>query len=100
STFGKCKHLLKDKGVYLSSELGPGGQNIFLPLITAPWGGRRVVFPIPGDIPGSIAFICSLLTSGAFKPVIDRTYPLADIAAAYRYVMTGQKIGNVVILYS
>ncbi|HNE18955.1 MAG TPA: NAD(P)-dependent alcohol dehydrogenase [Turneriella sp.] len=100
STFGKCKHLLKDKGVYLSSELGPGGQNIFLPLITAPWGGRRVVFPIPGDIPGSIAFICSLLTSGAFKPVIDRTYPLADIAAAYRYVMTGQKTGNVVILYS
>jgi len=29
--------------------------------------------------------------------VIDRTYPLSDIVAAYGYVETGQKVGNVVI---
>lgn len=99
STFGKCKHLLKDKGIYLSSEPGPGGQNIFLPLITSLFGGRRVKFPLPFNIKASIAFISTLLTNGEFKPVIDRTYPLADIGAAYSYVMTGEKTGNVVILY-
>ena len=35
STFGECKPLLKEKGVYISSELGPYSQNIFFPLLTS-----------------------------------------------------------------
>jgi NADPH:quinone reductase-like Zn-dependent oxidoreductase len=38
------------------------------------------------------------MDSGLFRPVIDRSYPLAEIVEAYRYVETGQKIGNVVII--
>lgn len=97
STFGKCKKLLNAKGSYISSELGPGGQNIFLPLLTFLFRGKRVKFPVPTNIPRSINYIAELLTNGKFRPVIDRTYPLEDIAKAYAYVMSGQKIGNVVI---
>lgn len=97
STFGKCKPLLKDGGIYISSELGPGGQNIFLPMVTGLFGGKKVKFPLPTDIPRSMRFISDLLVSGAFKPVIDRTYPLEKIAEAYGYVMTGEKTGNVVV---
>jgi quercetin dioxygenase-like cupin family protein len=46
--------------------------------------------------PGGI-YLSGLMESGQFKPVIDRTLPLEDIVAAYEYVETGQKIGNVVI---
>jgi len=97
STFGKCKPLLKDGGVYISSELGPGGQNIFLPMVTGLFGGKKVKFPLPTDIPRSMRFISDLLVNGAFKPVIDRTYPLEKIAEAYGYVMTGEKTGNVIL---
>lgn len=44
-----------------------------------------------------MAYFRELIESGKFKPVIDRTYPLGQIVEAYRYVETGQKIGNVVI---
>ena len=38
-----------------------------------------------------------LIESGAFRPVVDRRYPLDEIVEAYRYVESGRKIGNVVI---
>jgi NADPH:quinone reductase-like Zn-dependent oxidoreductase len=44
-----------------------------------------------------IEYLRGLLASGQFKPLIDRRYPLDEIAEAYRYVETGQKVGNVVI---
>ena len=39
-----------------------------------------------------------LVVKGSFRPVIDRKYPLHNIADAYRYVATGEKIGNVIIM--
>jgi NADPH:quinone reductase-like Zn-dependent oxidoreductase len=97
SSFGRCKRLLKPRGIYLSSDLGPLSQNPILALITPLFGGKRVMFPIPKDDQEMVRYFKELLESGAFKPVIDRRYRLDQIVEAYRYVETGQKIGNVVI---
>jgi len=35
--------------------------------------------------------------AGAYRAVIDRTYPLESVVDATRYVETGQKTGNVVL---
>jgi NADPH:quinone reductase-like Zn-dependent oxidoreductase len=97
SSFGRCKRLLKPGGIYLSSDLGPLSQNPILSLITPLFGGKRVMFPIPRDDQDMVRYFKGLVESGEFKPLIDRRYPLDQIVQAYRYVETGQKIGNVVI---
>ncbi len=97
STFFKCKHLLQPKGVYISSELGPKIQNPLLAIVTTFIGTKRVIFPIPSDCKRSALFINTLYEKGAFKAVIDRQYPLKEIATAYSYVEKGEKTGNVII---
>ena len=52
---------------------------------------------IARDDPRMASYFREMLESGAFRPLVDRQYPLDEIVKAYRYVETGRKIGNVVI---
>jgi NADPH:quinone reductase-like Zn-dependent oxidoreductase len=97
SSFGRCRRLLEPRGAYLSTELGPYSQNPFLALVTPLLPGRSVLFPLPRHDQAMINNLKDLMDSGQFRPVIDRSYPLAEIVEAYRYVETGQKVGSVVI---
>ena len=94
SSFMKCKRLLKKKGMFIPSN---GFENILLAPITGLLGGKKVAFIVPAYRNATLIFIKDLVEKGNFKPVIDRKYPLDKIAEAYTYVMTGEKIGNVVI---
>lgn len=97
SSFGACKPLLVEQGIYISTELGKGAQNVFLALFTPIFRGRKVLFPIPKVQKEDIEFLAKLVENEAFKPVIDSTYPLDQIVEAYRYVEKGQKTGNVIL---
>ncbi|HEX6360625.1 NAD(P)-dependent alcohol dehydrogenase [Actinophytocola sp.] len=96
SRFGRCKRLLNPRGAYVSSELGPWAQNLFLPLVTL-GRDKKVRFPFPKQDQRMVQYLGELLQSAKYEPVIDRRYPLDQIVEAYRYVETGRKVGNVVI---
>ena len=52
------------------------------------------------DRPEDLLTLKELIEEGKMKPVIDRRYPMAEIAEAHRYAQTKHKKGNVVIAVS
>ena len=44
-----------------------------------------------------LAFLAGLLEAGDIAPIIDSTYPLADVADAIRYVESGRARGKVLV---
>jgi NADPH:quinone reductase-like Zn-dependent oxidoreductase len=97
STFTAARRVLKPRGIYISSELGPKLQNPRRALVAPLSRGQRVLFPIPTHNKAMIEELAGLMATGAFRPVIDRSYPLAEIVEAHRYAGSGQKIGNVIV---
>lgn len=98
SRFKHCKHLLTHDGCYISTELGPRGENVFLGLIGGLRKGPRVRFPMPTISQADVEHFRSMAEAGTLRPLIDRVVGFDELVEATRYVETGQKIGNVVVM--
>jgi NADPH:quinone reductase-like Zn-dependent oxidoreductase len=59
--------------------------------------GQRMGFFVGKINRDDLLVLAQLATDGKITPVIDRSYPLAEIADAIRYAETGQARGKVVI---
>ena len=97
STFGSSKKSLKRGGLYLTTV---PSFHIILPMLRTSLFGRKkakIGFAGLNVTPENMKTLHEFISAGKLRTVIDRCYPLEQIANAYRHVLTGHKVGNVVI---
>lgn len=100
SSFSRSKGALKEGGLYLSTSITMG--LLWNTFWTGKFGSKQAKIIFAGlrsaaEKSADLAFFLELHEMGALKPVIDRSYPLEQIADAHQYVDGGHKKGHVVI---
>jgi NADPH2:quinone reductase len=93
-SFLRSRRVLADRGMYVATDRM---VNLPLALLTSR-SRKKVVFAIEIRPPReNITLLAGLLEEGRYRPVVDRTYPFAEVVEAARYVDSWQKTGNVVL---
>jgi len=94
------RRALSPRGIYiaLGGSLGQVLQGVFLGPLLSVVGSRKMRFMGIAKVnQKDLVFMGELLETGKVAPVIERCYPLSDVAEAIRYLAEGHARGKVVI---
>lgn len=96
------KRALRPKGIYVSA--GGAMAQIFQAMLLGPWismaGTQKMSAMLARPNQKDLVFVKELLEAGKVVPVIDRRYPLSEVADALRYYGKGHARGKVVITHA
>jgi len=94
-SFADCKHVLQRQGCYITTQ--PYPANVAQSLVSSllPGATYKVIVVRPNG--ADLHFLGQQIEAKRLQVVIDRTYRLADIAAAHAYCEAERTVGKVVI---
>ena len=100
-----CRRVLTPDGtLVLNSGSGARGLRLLvrllLPLALSPFVRHRLRRYLSTPNHADLVVLSELVESGKLRPVIDRTFSLAEVPAALRHIETGHAAGKVVITVS
>lgn len=97
-SFRRGRRALKSGGIYVATDGGRFLLETLAFVVATRWvGTRRVRAAIGRRSKADVRLMKKLIEAGEFRPVVDRSYQMAEVADAHRYVETWRKAGNVVL---
>lgn len=102
SSFSQCKKALSMGGIYLTTVPSAG---IMISMLFTSFSKRKAGFAAtglrkPSEKRKDLNLLSTIIEAGKLKAVIGRTFSLEQMADAHRYIETGHKRGNSVIVVS
>ncbi len=104
-SLSECRRILTPKGKYVM--IGGGGPNegrwigpfgrVIHTLLLSPFISQQMGMMMADANHKDLTILADMMQAGTVKPIIDRTYPLSQIADAIRYLEQGHARGKVVI---
>lgn len=101
-SLAELRRVLQPQGRLVIVGAGPGNWigPMALPikaLVVAPFVDQRMGLMLARPSHKDMQTLADLMASGKLTPVIDRTYPLNEVADAMRYLETGRARGKIVV---
>ncbi|MEH1832012.1 MAG: NAD(P)-dependent alcohol dehydrogenase [Nostoc sp.] len=97
-SLSQIKKVLKPNGIYITTLPSP---EVFLEsVLTAFLPGQKAKFFFEKPNTQDLVYLKELIEAGKIRVVIDRTYPLQELAAAHAYSETERAVGKIAIAVS
>jgi NADPH:quinone reductase-like Zn-dependent oxidoreductase len=92
-SFSNCKKVLKPNGIYISTL--PSLEIFIQGALTSFLPGQKAKFVFNNPSTKNLLYMNELIKAGKVRVIIDRTYPLPEIAAAHAYSESERAAGKI-----
>jgi len=95
SSFGTAKKVLDKGGIYITTV--PNFTVMILGPLLNPFSSRKMEKIMVRSNPGQLKLMKEMVEAGDIVPIIDKVFPLSEIADAHREAEKGRTVGKIVV---